>query len=185
MPCSMRFRECPLHRRVKRIEAMNPLPYTDTKPVGASDFYFAINATFRFMLKRFGEEGLRKYWNDLGTQYFAPVSAKWKAGGVSAIADHWRAFFAAEPGAEADVTLSDDVVTVEVKTCPALKHLRQRGDILSSFCQHCYFINEAIAGPAGFTARVCGGNGSCKQTFHPKTAQIPAQDLSLIKEVSC
>ena len=32
----------------------NPLPYTDTKPVGAADFYFAINATFRFVLNKLG-----------------------------------------------------------------------------------------------------------------------------------
>ena len=50
-----------------------PLPYTDTKPVGAADFYFAINATFRFVLGSFGMEGLRRYWTDLGTQYYAPV----------------------------------------------------------------------------------------------------------------
>lgn len=27
---------------------MHPLPYHDTKPVGAADFYFGINAAFRF-----------------------------------------------------------------------------------------------------------------------------------------
>jgi len=39
--------------------AANPLPYTDTKPVGAADSYFAINATFRFVLNKFGIEGSR------------------------------------------------------------------------------------------------------------------------------
>ena len=50
----------------------SPLPYRDTKKVGAADFYFAINATFRFILERFGESGLRRYWGDLGSKYFAP-----------------------------------------------------------------------------------------------------------------
>ena len=162
---------------------MKPLPYTDTKPVGASDFYFAINATFRFMLKRSGVEGLRKYWRDLGTQYFAPVSKLWKEGGLTAIADHWQAFFKAEPGAEVEISQSDEVVTVDVKVCPALKLLRTRGDILPCFCQHCYFINEAVAAPAGFSARVVGGNGSCRQTFH--RLPVPEQDINQIKEVTC
>ncbi len=35
---------------------------TPTGPAVA-DFYFAINATFRFILKRFGREGLRQYWD--------------------------------------------------------------------------------------------------------------------------
>ena len=74
-----------------------PLPYRDTKPVGAADFYFAINATFRFILQRFGLEGLRRYWTDLGAQYYAPVSAAWKQRGLPGVAAYWRAFFAAEP----------------------------------------------------------------------------------------
>ena len=43
----------------------NNLPYTDKKLVGAADFYFAINATFRFVLNRFGLAGLRQYWTEL------------------------------------------------------------------------------------------------------------------------
>ena len=78
---------------------MTPLPYKDAKPVGAADFYFAINATFRFLLARFGPDGLRKYWGDLGARYFAPVASGWRTGGLAAVADYWRAFFAAEPGA--------------------------------------------------------------------------------------
>lgn len=165
----------------------SPLPYNDTKPVGAADFYMAINATFRFFQKRFGMEGLRKYWSDLGAGYFAPVTAKWSAGGMAAIADYWRAFFAAEPGAEVEVSQTADTLTVEVKVCPAIKHLRENGrEILPCFCQHCYFINEAIAAPAGFTARVTGGSGSCRQTFYKRDAPVPPQDLKHIKEVvSC
>jgi hypothetical protein len=58
----------------------NPLPYTDTKPVGAADFYFAINATFRFILTRLGMEGLRRYWADMGASYYQPVTERWRHG---------------------------------------------------------------------------------------------------------
>lgn len=164
----------------------SPLPYTDAKPVGAADFYFAINATFSFIGTRFGMDGLRRYWTGLGTDYFAPVSAKWRAGGMTSIAAHWRAFFAAEPGAEVEVCETADMITVEVKVCPAIKHLRENGRyILPCFCEHCYFINEAIAASAGFTARVDGGNGSCRQTFHRSDAPLAAQDLTRIKDVPC
>jgi len=40
-----------------------PLAYTDSKPQGAADFYFAINATFRFIRRTLGEEALRAYWS--------------------------------------------------------------------------------------------------------------------------
>ncbi|MBI5801651.1 MAG: hypothetical protein HZA92_13135 [Verrucomicrobia bacterium] len=164
----------------------NPLPYTDTKPVGAADFYFAINATFRFVLRKLGADGLRRYWTHMGTHYHAPVTARWSAGGASAIAAHWRAFFAAEPGAEVEVSERGDIVRLEVKVCPAISHLRaNRREIVPCYCQHCYFVSEAIAAPAGFTVRVSGGNGSCRQIFQRRDAQLPPQDFAQIKEATC
>ncbi|MBI3880091.1 MAG: hypothetical protein HY301_08495 [Verrucomicrobia bacterium] len=164
----------------------DPLPYADTKPVGAADFYLAINATFRFVLGKFGIEGLRQYWTDLGVKYFAPVTARWSAGGPPAVAEYWRAFFAAEPGAEVSVSESKDAVTLDVKVCPAIKHLRAQGrEIVPCFCQHCYFIGEAMAAPADMTVRIEGGNGSCRQTFSRRAAVTAPQDLAQIKEARC
>lgn len=165
----------------------NPLPYTDTKPVGAADFYFAINATFRFILKKFGIEGLCRYWTDLGARYFAPVAARWSAGGLPAVAEYWRAFFASEPDAEVEVREAPSAVTLDVRVCPAIKHLRAHGrEIVPCFCQHCYFIGEAMAAPAGLTVRLEGGNGSCRQTFFRCDAATAPQNLASIQEVgSC
>ena len=168
---------------------MNPpgtLPYSDSKPVGAADFYFAINATFRFILKRFGIERLRQYWKDLGSNYMAPISAGWKQHGLPGVAEYWRAFFRAEPDAEVEVTCMDDSVVLEVRKCPAIAHLRKhQREIIPCFCQHCYFLGEATAAPAGLTVRVEGGNGSCRQTFLKRSAAIPEQDLAKIKEATC
>lgn len=164
----------------------SPLPYRDTKPVGAADFYFAINVTFQFMLKQFGMEGLRRYWTDLGSQYMAPVSAAWKQHGLNGVAEYWRAFFKAEPGAEVEVSVRDDAVVLDVKTCPAIAHLRKhKREILPCFCQHCYYMGEATAAPAGLTVRIEGGNGSCRQTFHRRNAQLPEQNVAKIKEATC
>lgn len=154
------------------------LPYTDTKPVGASDFYFATNATFRFIEQRLGMEGLRRYWHDLGTRYYAPVTERWRAGGLGAVAAHWQDFFKAEPGAEVKVEQTESEVVVHVHTCPLIKHLRANNrEIMPTFCQHCYFVSEAIAAPAGLCARIEGGNGSCTQRFG---AVLPPQDLEAI-----
>ena len=165
---------------------MTPLPYTDAKPVGAADFYFTINATFRFVLGRFGTEGLHKYWTNLGTHYFAPVAAQWQSGGLAAVAEYWRAFFAAEPNADVDLQQTPDAVTLDVKVCPAIQHLRENGrEIVPCFCQHCYFISEAIAAPAGLTVRIAGGNGSCRQTFLRREAATAPQDFAKIEEAKC
>lgn len=169
----------------RKIDRMS-LPYTDTKPVGAADFYFAINATFRFLLEKFGQEALRRYWTDLGESYFAPVSADWRARGLHAVAEYWRDFFKAEPGAQVEVEEGSNEVVVRVNTCPAIAHLRHGArDIVPCFCQQCYFIGEAMSARAGFTARVEGGNGSCRQVFRRADPALPPQELSAIKEATC
>jgi hypothetical protein len=161
------------------------LPFTDSKPVGAADFYFAINATFRFIEREFGGEGLRRYWEALGSGYYAPVTAVWKRGGLPAVADYWRAFFAAEPGSEVLVEAGDGKVSLDVRVCPAFKHLRAHGrEIVPCFCQHCYYVSEAAAAPAGLTVRIEGGNGACRQTFLPRQPALPPQDVTLIKEAA-
>ena len=143
-----------------------PLPYTDTKPVGAADFYAAVNATFRFIEKQFGLDGLRRYWTQMGQTYYAPVTERWRGGSLAAVAEHWRAFFAAEPGAEVAVSLEADEVVVQVKTCPAIRYLREhQREILPCFCQHCHFVSAAIGTGAGVEVRIVGGNGSCTQRF--------------------
>ncbi|MDZ4402659.1 hypothetical protein [Prosthecobacter sp.] len=161
------------------------LPYTDTKPVGHADFYFAVNATFRFILKRFGYEKLREYWQDIGTSYYKPVSEQWRDHGFAGVAEYWRVFFKAEPGAEVAVHESADEVRLEVQRCPAIHHLHEnKREIVPCFCQHCFFVNEAIAAPAGMTVRVQGGNGSCVQRFMKRTAELPPQSLEDIATAS-
>lgn len=162
-----------------------PLPYADTKKVGAADFYFAINATFRFIERQLGRPALERYWQDLGRTYHAPLTAAWQRGGLPEVARYWRAFFDAEPGADVEVQLTAERVTLEIRVCPAIKHLRAHGrEILPCFCQHCYFVSEAAALPAGISVRVEGGNGRCRQTFLPASQGSPPQDVTQIKEAT-
>lgn len=162
--------------------AMQPpeLPYTDIKYVGAADFYFAINATFVHILQRFGEEGLHSYWQGLGQRYQEPVWRRWASGGLPSVADYWEEFFRHEPAAVAEVTRSENAVTLNVVTCPAITHLRKHGrEILPQFCQHCSVMGDAAAESAGLQVSVVGGNGTCVQTFRPRTPNF-VQDLSAI-----
>ena len=161
------------------------LPYQDTKPTGAVDFYFVINATFHFITRQLGAAALRDYWRDLGTRYYAPVTAMWKRGGLSAVADYWQDFFSAEPGADVRVTHEADAVILDVQRCPAIAHLRaHHRQIHPAFCQHCYFVSQAIAAPAGLTVRIHGGNGTCRQSFTAASPDDDPQDLIHIREAT-
>lgn len=159
------------------------LPYTDTKPQGSPDFYYAINATFRFLLHRVGHDGWRRYLEEMGRGYYDPVNRLWRQGGLNAVARYWKAFFAAEPGAEVEVVEQPDRVEVRVHECPAIKHLREGGrEIVREYCQHCYVLGAARAEAAGLTMRLNGGDGSCRHTFALPSAGLPPQDLQQIKE---
>ena len=150
------------------------LPYLDTKPQGAADFYLGINATFRFVKERLGLIGLRSYWEDKGREYFQPVTKIWREGGLPAVAGYWVSFFEAEPGSEVEVHEEADRVVVSVKRCPAIAHLRKSGrEIMPEFCQHCHFVSEAMGRGAGIAARVQGGNGCCRQIFLPAENAAP------------
>lgn len=133
--------------------------------MSAPDFYFAVNALFRYIHDTHGRAELERYWRELGLQYYGPRIAKWKAG-PDAIADDWRTYFAQEPGAEVDVRSTSKTVHLEIRTCPAIKHLRDNGrEIVSYFCDHCDHVCGAMADRAGFTFTRLGGMGSCSQVF--------------------
>jgi hypothetical protein len=171
---------------MKPAQPIHPhLPYHDAKPQGAADFYFAINATFRFIQDKLGPRALRQYWTDLGRNYYAPVSAKWREGGLPAVADYWRDFFSAEPAADVAVSVEDNAVVLHVHRCPAIHHLRENHrQIVPSFCQHCYFVSSAMAEPARLKVRVDGGNGACRQIFSAISPGDAPQDLSQIQEAT-
>lgn len=159
------------------------LPYRDTKPQGAADFYFAINATFRFLLRHVGRAGWIRYLDEMGRGYFQPVNEQWHRGGLPAVARYWRAFFAAEPGADVDVVERGDRVELHVSRCPAIAHLRgARREIVPEYCEHCYHLGAARAAAAGLTMRLEGGNGTCRHTFWTAGVEAPPQDFSRIRE---
>ena len=161
------------------------LPYVDTKPQGSADFYYAINATFRFLLQRLGVEGWRRYLGELGRGYYEVVNRQWRQGGLPAVAGYWRAFFAAEPGAIVEVVEHADRVEVRVEVCPAIKHLRAGGrEIVREYCQHCYCLGAARAEAPGLTMRLQGGNGSCQHTFASNDAGLAPQNMQQIKEAT-
>lgn len=161
------------------------LPYTDSKSQGAADFFFAVNATFRFLLARLGSAGWERYLADLGRDYYAPANRRWRAGGLPAVASYWRAFYAAEPGARVEVVEQRDRVELCVHECPAIRHLRAGGrEIVREYCQHCYLLGLARAEAAGLTMRLTGGNGSCQQTFAPPAVGLPPHEIAAIKEAT-
>tara|TARA_R100000027_G_scaffold66167_3_gene61634 strand:- start:642 stop:1169 length:528 start_codon:yes stop_codon:yes gene_type:complete len=152
------------------------LPYTDSKPQGAADFYFAINATFRFLLDSQPGGAWEDYLEQLGREYFAPVNSAWKEEGLPMVAEYWRAFFGAEPGSEVVVEEGEGRVEIDVKVCPAIRHFRTQGRCpVSRYCEHCEILGQARARAAGMGMSLVGGNGSCRHTYFEDPDEAPAR----------
>jgi hypothetical protein len=138
--------------------------------LSAPDFYFAVNSIARHILDTYGKDVLVDYWRSLGSEYYHKRSSRWREGGARAIAEDWRDYFFKEPGADVGVSIDGEVVTLDVRTCPAIKHLRDCGrDILPCYCEHCDHTCDAMAQPAGYRFEREGGMGSCRQRFVPVT----------------
>jgi hypothetical protein len=143
--------------------------------MSAPDFYFAVNAIFRHLHDQYGKEALLGYWQNLGREYYRERICRWKEGGPKAIADDWREFFAEEPQAQVQTSVENGVAILDVKVCPAIKHLRDCGrDIVPYFCEHCDHVCGAMAEAAGYRFERAGGMGSCRQCFHAKNSDKSA-----------
>jgi hypothetical protein len=134
--------------------------------MSAPDFYFAVNAIFRHLHDQHGKEALVNYWRSLGREYYRARVQRWKDGGPEAIAADWRAYFAQEPQADVKSMVEGDAVALDVRVCPAIKHLRDHNrDIVPYFCEHCDHVCGAMADAAGYDFLRSGGMGVCRQRF--------------------
>jgi hypothetical protein len=134
--------------------------------MSAPDFFFAVNAMFRHVHDRHGKDALVDYWRGMAREYYRPRCERWRQGGLSAIAADWQTYFEQEPQADVAVTETTTYVELNIRVCPAIKHLRDRGrDIVPYYCEHCDHTCGEMAGQSGFTFEREGGMGSCRQRF--------------------
>jgi hypothetical protein len=136
--------------------------------MSAPDFYFAVNAIFRHLHDRYGKAALVDYWRSLGREFYGRRSQRWREGGPEAVAADWREYFAQEPQAEVEAVVQGGTVTLDIRVCPAIKHLRDCGrEIVPYFCEHCDHVCGAMAEAAGCVFERRGGMGACQQRFIP------------------
>lgn len=128
-----------------------------------------MNATFRHIHRRFGQEGLYAYWRTLAREYFAELIERFERDGLAGVEEYWRDFFEAEPGGEVSVVRDGPKVTIDVRQCPAIGHLKANNrEIMPLYCQHCDVINKELAKGSGLKFEMSGGGGSCRQVFSKK-----------------
>ena len=134
--------------------------------MSAGDFYYGINATFRFIHDSWGKEALIDYWTSMAHEYHAEVSDRFREGGLDEVERYWGDYFAKEPGGKVTVQQANNQVEILVDDCPAIRWLKN-GDreIVPYYCEHCHYVSNTIAKEAGMTFGLDGGNGTCRQFF--------------------
>ena len=134
--------------------------------MSAGDFYFAINATFRFIHDTYGKDALIDYWATMAREYHAGSAARFRSGGLAEVRRYWADYFAHEPGGDVAVRLTERGVELDVRDCPAIRWLKDGGrEIVPYYCEHCHTVSTAIAEQAGLTFKLVGGGGVCHQVF--------------------
>jgi hypothetical protein len=137
--------------------------------MSAGDFYYAINATFRFIHDTWGKEALIDYWTSMANEYHAEVADRFREGGLEEVERYWADYFANEPGGDVSVSLTDKGVEIDVRDCPAIRWLKDgEREIVPYYCEHCHYVSTAIVEQADMAFRLDGGGGTCFQLFSVK-----------------
>jgi hypothetical protein len=137
--------------------------------MSAGDFYYAINATFRFIHDSWGKEALIDYWTSMAQEYHADVADGFQKGGLEAVEVYWSDYFADEPGGDVTVSLTEKGVEIDVRDCPAIRWLKNgEREIVPYYCEHCHYVSTAIVEQADMAFKLEGGGGTCHQLFSRK-----------------
>jgi hypothetical protein len=133
------------------------------------DFHAALNLGLRYLRERFGLEAVRQYLREFTRSYYRPLQARLQAGELAALAEHVRQIYLVEE-AEADIALADDELVVRIPACPAVRHIRSRGqEPDEAFVETTRVVNEALCEGSPFAAELVSydpATGASVQRFY-------------------
>ncbi len=128
------------------------------------DFHLATNTTIKYILTEYGMSFLREVFRRTAQRVYRVIYEALKSGDPQPWLEHMSYFFEREGGIF-EVHQRKDSIVFEVKECPAVKHLIQRGVPYSvDFCLQTSLLNEAWAKDSPFDiCTVLTGVGRCYQ----------------------
>jgi len=118
------------------------------------DFHGALSAGIDYLHEKYGEEAVRDYLRQFARSYYAPLSKRLIAEGLSALKDYFTRLYETE-GGSADIRLSDNELIIDVAACPAVMHMRDHGySVARLFHETTKTVNEAICEGTPFTVEL-------------------------------
>lgn len=118
------------------------------------DFHGALSAGIEYLHEHYGEQAVRDYLRQFTLAFHAPLREQLKARGLIALKEHFERMYELE-GGEVEITLSPDELTIQVKACPALTHMREQGyPVARLFSETTKTVNKALCEGTPFAAEL-------------------------------
>ena len=114
------------------------------------DFHVSGDIGLAYVGSHYGDNGVREYLRTFAARQYAPLIAKIKTDGLSALEEHILHIYEIEEAPDlVKTTLSDDELLVEVSACPAVGYMRKSGHEPSKwYIELTRTVNEQIADDA-------------------------------------
>ena len=132
------------------------------------DFHGALSCGIEYLHTHYGEDAVREYLRDFARAFYAPLRQRVKTDGLAVIRKHYEEIFREETGA-VKFQGSDNALTLTVKACPAIAHMRKHGlPVARMYCETTRIMNEVLCEGSPFTAELCNCDprlGTCEQRF--------------------
>ena len=118
------------------------------------DFHSALNCGLIYLHQRFGEAAVRHYLQQFARSWYGPLRQRLQTEGLPALRRHFEAVYATEQG-EVRFEESRDELVLHVAACPAVQHIRARGEAVSSlFIETTRTVNEALCEGTPYAAEL-------------------------------
>jgi hypothetical protein len=134
------------------------------------DFHSALNCGIVYLQRHFGEAAVREWLRDFALHWYGPLRQRLAAGDLGALRQHVEAIYRVE-GAEVRLEQGPDELVLHVSACPAVMHLRSRGEEVSPlFIETTRTVNEALCAGTPFAAELLSSEtGRSVQRFRRRS----------------
>lgn len=118
------------------------------------DFHGALSNGIEYLDRQYGEAAVKEYLRQFADSFYAPLKTEICRRGLAALKEHIERTYKIE-GGEVDIKFSEDEMTVRVKACPAITHMRSHGyHVARLFVETIRTVNEAICEDTPFAAEL-------------------------------
>jgi hypothetical protein len=118
------------------------------------DFHGALSAGIQYLHEHYGEEAVRDYLWEFTTTYYAPVTVALRERGLEALREHFECIYDIE-GADVEISLADEELTLRVPACPAVTHMREHGyPVAELFVETDRTVHAALCSGTPFAAEL-------------------------------